>query len=85
MSVAVIHVHVLYQPELLQEVHGAVDAGQAHLGVDGQGAAVDLGHLQVVGGIRQDPEDGQPGASELQALRLQDMIETSVAHGTHLN
>jgi hypothetical protein len=83
MPVPVIHVDVLHQSEAVQEIHGAVDAGQPHLGVDGLGAAVDLGDREVVGRVREHLKDGLSGAGELEALLSQNPAEMVDSHGMH--
>jgi hypothetical protein len=80
VAMPMVHVHVFHQAEPFQEVHGPIDAGQADPAVDPAGAPMDLGHFEMLGRIRQDPPHGQPGARELQSLRLKGASESRRRH-----
>ena len=62
VAMPMVHVHVFDQCESFQDVHGPIDAGQADPAIDPTSAPMDLGHLEMLGGLRQDPADGQPSA-----------------------
>jgi hypothetical protein len=71
VAVPMLHMDVLDQAKPFQEVHRAVHARQAHLGIDQPGAPVDLGHLEVLRRSGQDLQHGHPRSGDLVTLSLE--------------
>ena len=80
-----LNVDMLDQVEPFQEIHGAVDAGQADLGINQASAPVHLCHLEVLRGRGEDLEDCQPRSRQLQPSLVQRVAKFRGVHaGTQL-
>jgi hypothetical protein len=78
VAVAMLQMDVLHQVEPGQQIHGAVNTGQAHPGLDLAGSLMDLCHLQVLRRRPQNLEDRTARPSEPQTMVLEGLSEFGV-------
>jgi hypothetical protein len=78
VPVPVIYVHTFYQSEAIEQIDGAIDAGQT----DAQGSAVYLGDLEMGHRCGYDLEDGSSGLCESETLRAERALKCGHRHGT---
>jgi hypothetical protein len=71
VAVPMLHVDVLDQVELFQNIHRAVDAGQADPGVNLLGAPMHLRYFHVLGAGGQHLQDRHAGPSYPKTVGLQ--------------
>ena len=80
MSVPVVQVDVLDEPQPGEEIHSAVDAGQANPRRDLHRPLMHLGHLQVLRCPFQDLKDGSACTSEPDPLSLEGHVKRLMYH-----
>jgi hypothetical protein len=86
MPVPVVQVDVLDESQPGQEIHRAVDAGQANPRRDLHGPPMHLGHLQVLRRAFQDLKDRSAWTREPDPLSLEGHVKRPMWHaaGSHL-
>jgi hypothetical protein len=81
VPVAMLHVDGPYQVQARQELHRAIDAGQADPGGYAAGAPMHLGHPEMPRGRPQDLEDGLAGLGQLEPPAAERLGHGRSSHG----
>ena len=80
VPVPVPDVHTLHESETIQEIDGAIDAGQTDSRRDAQGPAVHFGHLQMRRRSSHDLKNGQSSLRQSKPLGPEGSLQRSCRH-----
>jgi len=80
VPVPVPDVHTLHESETIQEIDGAIDAGQTDSRRDAQGPAVHFGHLQMRRRGSHDPKNGQSSLRQSKPLDPEGSLQRCRRH-----
>lgn len=80
VPVPVPDVHALHETETIQEIDGAIDAGQTDSRRDVQGPAVHFGHLQMRRRGPHDPKNGQSSLRQSKPLGPEGSLQSVCRH-----